>query len=258
MSSDLSSDARTPKRVALITGSHKGLGLEIAKQLARSDSMFVILSGRREAEGRAVKAALESGGLKVGFVALDVTDSPSVRRGVDAILREHGGIDVLVNNAGVNPGQDASEASVLTAAPETVIAALDANALGALRVSQAVAPRMRATGYGRIVNVSTEMASLAAIAGDFYPASPSYRISKVAMNAVTALLAREFRGSNILVNAYSPGWLRTDMGGPNAPFSVEEGAQTAVHLAMLPEGGVQGGGFFAEMRRLGGPMALSW
>ncbi|PSB63555.1 short-chain dehydrogenase, partial [filamentous cyanobacterium CCP1] len=111
--------------------------------------------------------------------------------------------------------------------------------------------------YGRIVNVSTEMASFHSIATDFYPLAPSYRLSKIALNGLTVLLAKELYDTNILVNAYSPGWLKTDMGSDNAPFTAEEGAETAIYLATLPEGGPQGR-FFAEFRKFGGPIQLNW
>lgn len=108
---------------------------------------------------------------------------------------------------------------------------------------------MSAHGYGRIVNVPTEMTSLADMATGYYSIAPSYRVSKVALNAITLLLGRELHGQNILVNAYSPGWMKTDMGGDSAAFTAEEGAATAVYLATLPDGGPQGG-FFAELRKL--------
>jgi NAD(P)-dependent dehydrogenase (short-subunit alcohol dehydrogenase family) len=116
---------------------------------------------------------------------------------------------------------------------------------------------MQEGNYGRIVNVSTEMSSLSQIANDYYPPSPSYRLSKLGLNGLTRLLAKELKETNILVNSYSPGWLKTDMGGTDAPFTTEEGAQTAIYLATLPEGGSQGG-FFAEMRKFGGPFAVPW
>nr|WP_233154129.1 SDR family NAD(P)-dependent oxidoreductase [Scytonema sp. HK-05] len=116
---------------------------------------------------------------------------------------------------------------------------------------------MKVHNYGRIVNVSTEMASLAAMTSDFYPLAPSYRLSKLGVNGLTVLLGKELLGTNILVNAYSPGWMKTDMGGENAPFTAEEGAETAVYLATLPDGEAQGL-FVAEMRKFGGPIQLQW
>jgi NAD(P)-dependent dehydrogenase (short-subunit alcohol dehydrogenase family) len=101
------------------------------------------------------------------------------------------------------------------------------------------------------------MASLSSIPNDVYPLAPSYRLSKAGVNALTVLFAKELQNTNILINAYSPGWMKTDMGGENAPFTAEEGAETAVYLATLSEGGPQGQ-FFAEMRTFGGPIQLLW
>jgi NAD(P)-dependent dehydrogenase (short-subunit alcohol dehydrogenase family) len=131
------------------------------------------------------------------------------------------------------------------------------NVLAVARMTQALVPLMKSQNYGRIVNVSTEMASLASMSSDYYPLAPSYRLSKVGLNGLTALLAKELQGTNILVNAYSPGWMKTDMGGSDAPFTADEGAETAVYLATLAEGGSQGN-FFAEMRKFGGAVALVW
>jgi NAD(P)-dependent dehydrogenase (short-subunit alcohol dehydrogenase family) len=134
---------------------------------------------------------------------------------------------------------------------------LTTNVLAVARITQALIPLMKAQNYGRIVNVSTEMASLTSMGSDYYPLAPSYRLSKIGLNGLTALWAKELQGTNILINAYSPGWMKTDMGGSDAPFTADEGAETAVYLATLPEGGSQGY-FFAEMRKFGGAIALSW
>ncbi|MEL6166832.1 MAG: SDR family NAD(P)-dependent oxidoreductase, partial [Cyanobacteria bacterium J06628_3] len=182
---------------------------------------------------------------EVDYHQLDVTDTSSVNRFIEWVTSTHGGVDILINNAGVNPSGVSEEASILTAKPETIMDTFSTNAIGVLRMCQAVIPLMKQKGYGRIVNVSTEMASLQQIPEDFYPSSPSYRISKVGLNAVANLLAKEIKNTNILINNYSPGWMKTDIGGKDAPFTAEEGAETAVYLATLPEGGSQAG-FFAD------------
>lgn len=173
------------------------------------------------------------------------------------VQQTYGRVDILVNNAGVNPTMHTEESSLLTAQIETMLATLTTNVLAVARITQALMPLMKAQNYGRIVNVSTEMASLTSMGSDYYPLAPSYRLSKVGLNGLTALWAKELQGTNILINAYSPGWMQTDMGGSNAPFTADEGAETAVYLATLPEGGAQGK-FFAEMRKFGGAVALAW
>ncbi|MEM7712621.1 MAG: SDR family NAD(P)-dependent oxidoreductase [Cyanobacteria bacterium P01_A01_bin.68] len=245
------------RKIAVITGSHKGLGLAIARKLALIENILVIITSRKESDGQATQQSLKTEGIEVDFHQLDVTDTSSVNRFIKWVSSVHGGVDILINNAGVNPSHVLEEASILTAKPETIMNTFSTNAIGALRMCQAVIPLMEQKGYGRIVNVSTEMASLQQIPQDLYPSSPSYRISKVGLNAVANLLAKEVESANILINNYSPGWMKTDIGGQDAPFTAEEGAETAVYLATLPDGGSQAG-FFAEMRKFGGPVVLPW
>lgn len=240
------------KKIALVTGANGGLGRAIAARLAAEHGAKVFAGARRLEAAESVAAGLRAAGGDAAALALDVTDAGSVARAAAAVRDAEGRLDMILNVAGVNPP---GETSLLDVKPEAALAAVDANALGPLRVAQAFGGLMGAGG--RIVNVSTEMASMASMGSDFYPLSPSYRLSKAALNALTVLMAREFGPKGVLVNAYSPGWLRTEMGGPNAPFSAEEGAETALWLATLPEGGPNGG-FFAEMRRIGGPVRLNW
>ncbi|MCJ8282372.1 MAG: SDR family NAD(P)-dependent oxidoreductase [Rivularia sp. ALOHA_DT_140] len=244
-------------KIAVITGSHKGLGLAIARKLALEKDILVIISSRKESDGQTTQQKLKTEGIEVDFHQLDVTDNLSVNRFIEWVTSVHGGVDILINNAGVNPSGVSEEDSILTAKPETIMDTFSTNAIGVLRMCQAVIPLMQQQRYGRIVNVSTEMASLQQIPQDFYPSSPSYRISKVGLNAVAIMLAKEVKNSNILINNYSPGWMKTDIGGEDAPFTAEEGAETAVYLATLPDDGSQAG-FFAEMRKFGGPVALPW
>ncbi|WP_394822246.1 SDR family NAD(P)-dependent oxidoreductase [Pendulispora albinea] len=246
------------RRVAVVTGTSRGLGYAIAKLLAARANMHVVATSTELESGRRAIARLAGEGLPITHHLLDVTDPASVAALGHHVRERFGRIDVLVNNAAVFPTfLEPEEGSVLTARPETVLSTFNVNAVGALRLAQTFVPLMREQGHGRVVNVSSEVASLAVLPEDEYPLSPSYRISKVGMNALTRLLARELRGTDVLVNTYSPGWMRTDMGGPDAPFSAEEGAETAFYLATLPRGGPQGG-FFAEMRKFGGPIALPW
>lgn len=244
-------------KIALITGSAKGLGFEIARQLGQRPDFHVLVTAREEATAQAAAERLRSGGAQASGHALEVRD-PAARAALWSwVETRFGRLDVLVNNAGINPTGHPSEQSLLTVETSTLLSAVENNAAAVLALCQGAIPLMRRHGSGRIVNVSTEMASLATMAQDAYPLAPSYRLSKVALNAVTILLARELAGSDVLVNAYSPGWMKTDMGGEHAPFTVAEGAETAVHLATLPAGGPQGQ-FFAEMRKFGGPFPLGY
>jgi NAD(P)-dependent dehydrogenase (short-subunit alcohol dehydrogenase family) len=219
-------------RVALVTGANRGIGLEIASQLA-GHGFTVVLGARDANSGKA--AAGEVGAAAVAEL-LDVTDAAGIERAMRSIDDRFGRLDVLVNNAGIliDEGKAASTVSL-----DLVTKTLETNLLGAWCLSQAVIPRMRRGGYGRIVNVSSGMGTLDDLerSGGGWPA---YRLSKAALDALTILLASELRAENILVNAACPGWVRTRMGGTEAPRSVEQGADTAVWLAMLPDGGPSG------------------
>ncbi|MGJ3246784.1 MAG: SDR family oxidoreductase [Elainellaceae cyanobacterium] len=245
------------KKIAVVSGSNRGLGYAISQKLAQQDDIRVVLTSRNPAEGHATQQQLANDGLDVDYHILDVSSDDSVQQLADWLRSTYGKVDILVNNAGVNPTRQPDEASLLTAQLATLSSTFEMNVVAIARMVQSMIPLMKPQNYGRIVNVSTEMASLSSIPRDFYPLAPSYRLSKVGVNALTVLLAKELQDTNILINAYSPGWMKTDMGGENAPFTAEEGAETAVYLATLPDGGPQGQ-FFAEMRKFGGPVQLLW
>jgi NAD(P)-dependent dehydrogenase (short-subunit alcohol dehydrogenase family) len=225
--------------VALVTGANRGLGFETSRQLGRL-GYSILLAGRDEAEARQAAVRLRGEGLDVTPLQLDVTDDASAAR-----LGQLGQVDALVNNAGIVPESptgataDAELTSVLEVPADLVRRGFETNTLGAYRVCQAIVPTMLRQGRGRIVNVSTGMAQLADMNGRY----PGYRLSKTALNALTRILADELAGRNILVNSVCPGWVRTDMGGPNARLSVEEGVETIVWAATLPDGGPSGGFF---------------
>jgi NAD(P)-dependent dehydrogenase (short-subunit alcohol dehydrogenase family) len=122
---------------------------------------------------------------------------------------------------------------------------VETNLFGPLRLCQAFVPLMVQKNYGRVVNVSSGAGQITSMGRN----TPSYRLSKLALNGLTLMLADSVRGSNVLVNAVCPGWVRTDMGGSSAPVSVEQGADTIVWLATLPDGGPQGG-FFRRRQRI--------
>ncbi|BAZ37629.1 short-chain dehydrogenase/reductase SDR [Calothrix sp. NIES-4101] len=245
------------QKVAVITGSSKGLGYAIARQLAQKQDIQVVLTSRNQQDGFAAQQKLANENMQVNYHPLDVTNDASVQEFATWLEQSYGRVDILVNNAGVNPTMEPEESSLFTVQMETMLATFTTNVVAVARITQALLPLMKANNYGRIVNVSTEMASLTSMGSDYYPLAPSYRLSKIGLNGLTAILAKELAGTNILVNAYSPGWMQTDMGGSNAPYTADEGAETAVYLATLPEGGAQGK-FFAEMRKFGGAIALPW
>ena len=230
-------------RVALVTGANRGIGFEVARQLARLGIMTVLCS-RSLDKGKAAAEPLAAEGLVAPVVALDVTDQASVRAAIAETMGMFGRVDILVNNAGVmldRSGTPNFVASTIEA--EVVRATFEVNVLGPWAMSQAVLPIMRDQGYGRIVNVSSGMGQLSEMGAEH----PAYRMSKAALNALTRTLAAELGEGAIKVNSMCPGWVKTDMGGSDAPRTVEQGAETAVWLAMSPDDGPSGG-FFRDKK----------
>ena len=237
---------QTPnKRVALVTGAAKGIGFEIARKLAARE--ITVLIGIRDQE-RGVKAQeqLRRHARDVHFTLLDVTDGRSIQAAVGRIKDEFRRLDILVNNAGIMIDSETGIAEL----DKTIFQnTLETNAFGPLLLAQACLPLMKSNNYGRIVNMSSTLGSLTDIASPDSPhaevQAPAYRLSKTILNGITVLLAAEMRGTNILVNSVCPGWVRTNIGGNQAPLSAEQGADTRVWLATLPDGGPSGG-FFRE------------
>ena len=220
--------------MALVSGSDRGIGREIARQLAELGHHVIVTARDRDAAAEAARALAEGGRLSAQGEQLDVTDSASVERLAKRVRSEPGRLDALVNNAGV-AGEWGT--NVATAPLDDAHRTMETNLFGAWRLTQALLPLLRTSPGARIVNVSSGAGQLSDMNGGY----PGYRVSKTALNAFTRILSNEERG--ILVNAMCPGWVRTDMGGAGAPRSVADGADTAVWLATLPDDGPTGGFF---------------
>jgi NAD(P)-dependent dehydrogenase (short-subunit alcohol dehydrogenase family) len=197
----------------------------------------VILTSRDQATGQP-----EAEKLGVLFHLLDVTQAESILTLKAFVQTEFGRLDALVNNAGILLDEGVS---VLDLPEETLRVVLDTNTFGPFNLARAFIPMMLEQKYGRVVNVSSGMGEV----GDMNDYAPSYRLSKLALNGVTLLLADALHGKNVLVNAVCPGWVRTDMGGPGATRSLEKGASGIVWAATLPDGGPQGG-FFRDGKKI--------
>ena len=225
-------------RVALVTGGNRGIGLEICRQLSGLGYRVVVAARDRE---RAAEAARDLDGWDHGdaiAVELDVTDTGSVRTAFEEAVKRFGAVDVLVNNAGIAIDGPEHRASMPDLAK--VQFTLETNLFGAWRCAVEAIPVMRARGYGRIVNISSTLASLELTQT---PGSPAYRVSKAGLNMLTRVLAAEVEHDGILVNAASPGYTRTDM-SPDSDRPVEQGADTVVWLATLHDDGPTGGFFY--------------
>lgn len=214
-----------PKTV-LITGANKGIGFEVARQLAKRG--FAVFVGSRDmAKGRAAAQTLCNDGYEATFIQLDVTDPVSIRQAAGTFSQKADHLDVLINNAAIL--EDHGE-TIVKLNPELLDRALTTNVKGAIMVTQDFLPFLEKSPNReqigtRIINVSSGAGAL----GDMHTYAPAYSVSKTALNAVT----RQFAGAlpGVAVNSVCPGWVRTDMGGKGASRSVEQGAETIVWLA---------------------------
>jgi NAD(P)-dependent dehydrogenase (short-subunit alcohol dehydrogenase family) len=252
-----------PSRLALVTGGASGLGLETARELARRGHSVILagpgLAALRRATGKIAGT--------VHTLRLDVADERSVAAAGQWVRETFGKApDILVNCAGIDldEGRSIPEGriarahlqkhdsgfgigrSVLDADLSIVRATLEVNTLGPLRLCREFVPVMMRQRYGRVVNVASSRGQLATMGDD---GTPAYQLSKTALNAVTRMVADAARGTGVLVNSVCPGWCRTALGGPEAPRSPQQGADSIVWLATLPPSGPTGG-FFRDRQRI--------
>lgn len=239
--------SETYVRTAIVTGANRGVGREVARQLARL-GYRVILTSRDDSKGKQALASLkqELGTNMRGtliYHKLDVTNFESIQRLYDFVVSEYEAADVLVNNAAVLLDQ---YGRLLQTPLDIYRVTLETNLYGPLLLCQMFIPLMLERNYGRVVNVSSGAGQVENMINDM----TAYRLSKLALNGLTLILADSAAGTNVLVNAGCPGWVRTEMGSPNAPRSAEEGVEGLVWLATLPEGGPHGG-FFRDKQLIG-------
>jgi NAD(P)-dependent dehydrogenase (short-subunit alcohol dehydrogenase family) len=227
-------------RVALVTGANRGIGMEISRQLLQV-GMTVIMTARDASKGQQAAEELARQGNSPVFIEMDVTSENSVHLACKQALQRFGRVDVLINNAGVYLDEGVSILNVPFSDFQTTF---EVNLFGAFLTSQALIASMRQNNYGRIVNVSSGYGEMNATTSAH---TGAYKLSKLALNGLTRLMADGVHGANIKINTMDPGWVRTDMGGSHAPRSPHEGADTAVWLATLPDNGPTGG-FFRDRK----------
>lgn len=233
------------KKVALITGANRGLGLDTARKLGQQ-GITVLVAARELTKSEATAATLKKEGIDARAIKLDVTNPADYAAAAKSIEKDFGVLDILVNNAGIfldNRGPN--ETSTLSA--EVLRKTFDTNFFAVVGLTQALLPLLRKSKAGRIVNLSSVLGSLtlhATKGSPVYDAKTfAYNASKAALNSFTIHLAHELANTKIKVNSAHPGWVKTEMGGEGAMLEIEDGVKTSVQLATLPEDGPTGGYF---------------
>jgi NAD(P)-dependent dehydrogenase (short-subunit alcohol dehydrogenase family) len=229
------------KRIALITGANKGIGLETARQLGKQ-GLTVLVGARDETRGTAAAKELRKDGIDAHGVVIDVNSSDSIENAAASVEREHWRLDILINNAGVM--LHAEDKNISDQSLEVWRKTFETNFFGLIATTRAFLPLLRKSDGGRIVNLSSVLGSIALHATPGSPVYgfhvPAYNVSKAAVNAFTVQLAYELKDTKIKVNAAHPGWVKTDLGGEGATMDIPDGAKTSVALATIGADGPNG------------------
>ncbi len=231
------------KKIALITGANRGIGLETAIQLGKHDVKILAAARTLDKANEAVNI-LAKENIEAQPIQLDVTNEEDINNAVKTIGDEYGYLDILINNAGIIQGEEFFGNSTLNIKPQDLKETFDTNFFSVVNVTQKLLPLIQKSEAGRIVNLSSILGSLSLHADEQSPIKDSkpfaYDASKTALNQFTVHLANALRDTNVKVNSAHPGWVKTDMGGAAAPMHIEDGAKTSVQLALLGSDGPSG------------------
>lgn len=234
-------NAQFQGKIALVTGGNKGIGFAICKGLL-AKGFEVILAARNLEKAQTAASKLQTGGVKIRAVELDITNDGSINSTVEQLNQHIPQLDVLINNAGIYPDEGVN---ILTISRDLLSQAMNTNAFGAIRVTQAFLPLLAKAQSSRVINVSSGYGEITGLDAEV----PSYCLSKLALNGATIMLADALRSRRIGVYAICPGWVKTDMGGASAPRTPEQGADTAIWLAT--EASLQQSGkYFRERKEI--------
>jgi NAD(P)-dependent dehydrogenase (short-subunit alcohol dehydrogenase family) len=241
--------SKVHNKIALVTGGNRGLGYEITNHLAKL-GYIVILTSRNKEKGLKATASLNIEPTKIFYHQLDVTLESSVKKLFNFIENKFGRLDVLINNAGVlldyriHMGDD-KIFSIFNTPLHILVNTMSTNVNGPFMMCQYFIPLMKKNNYGRVVNISSKLGQLSKSSHG----TPCYRLSKIALNGVTRIFADETKNDNILVNSVCPGWIKTEMGGPNANLEANEAIDTIIWLATLDDNG-NSGGFYSDRKKI--------
>jgi NAD(P)-dependent dehydrogenase (short-subunit alcohol dehydrogenase family) len=229
------------KQVALVTGGNRGIGYELVKQLSLSGINVVLASRDHEMGNKAVQKLKELN-LDVSCIEMDVSNHESITQAAITLNEQYGRLDVLINNAGVYLDENEN---LLTMDPSILQKTMETNFFGVYHVMRSFIPLMEKQGYGRIINISSEYGAMSEMSS---PGVGAYKLSKFALNGLTRLVAAETKG-DIKINAVDPGWVSSDMGGPSAPRTPREAAESILWLATIGSEGPNGG-FFRDGKQI--------
>ena len=234
------------EKVAFITGANRGIGFETSKKLAES-GVKVILGSRDLKKGEEAVKKLSNFGIDADLVQYDAFDEGAPQKVYDYISEKYKKLDILINNAGVLLTGNLFVTNSSTISDKDLKDTFQTNFFSVISLTQKLLPLIKKSNAGRIVNVSTILSSLTLHSAKDSPITPAkeiaYNASKTALNAFTIHLAIELKDTNIKVNSGHPGWVKTELGGPNAPMEVEESYKTSLRLATLDDEGPSGGLF---------------
>ena len=237
------------EKVALITGANRGIGFETSKQLAKKDTK-VILGSRDLDKGKKAIEKLSAEGIDADLIQYDAFDLHSPQKVYDYISKEYKKLDILINNAGVLLTGNLFVTNSSSVSDKDIKDTFQTNLFSVISLTQKLLPLIKKSDAGRIVNVSTILSSLTLHSAKDSPISPAkefaYNASKTALNAFTIHLANELKDTKIKVNSGHPGWVKTELGGPNAPIEVKDSFETSLRLATLDENGPTGGLFHKD------------
>ncbi len=240
--------ATSEQKVAFITGANRGIGFETAKGLGAL-GIKVVIGVRDTAKGKAAVKQLQALGYQAEAIHYDANLSKSVDTAFDYLNKHYGKLDILVNNAGINQEQLMGNNNSSTVSIDTIQQTFHSNLFAVIELTQKLLPLIKEAPAGRIVNLSSILGSLTLHSMPNSPIDPAkafaYNASKTALNVYTVHLAHELRDTNIKVNSAHPGWVKTELGGDNAPMEVADSYKTSVQLATLDSKGTSGG-FFHE------------
>ena len=237
------------EKVAFITGANRGIGFETSKQLAKKNTK-VILGSRDLDKGKKAIEKLATEGINADLVQYDAFDLKAPQKVYDYISKEYKKLDILINNAGVLLTGNLFVTNSSSVSDKDIKDTFQTNLFSVISLTQKLLPLIKKSDAGRIVNVSTILSSLTLHSAKDSPISPAkelaYNASKTALNAFTIHLANELKDTKIKVNSGHPGWVKTELGGPNAPIEVKDSFETSLHLATLDENGPTGGLFHKD------------